>query len=151
VLQVVVCLAVDRRGWPVAWEIFPGNTADRCAFAAMVAKLRERFRIGRVCVVADRGMIARDTLAYLTGHDSPWDYILGCRLRTALSVRDGVLADPRPFRRLADGLAVKEVHIGARRYVVCRNPIEAERDARMREGIIDRLRATLRHGLLMPE
>ena len=145
-LQIVVCLAVDRHGWPVAWEIFPGNTADRPAFEAMVAKLRERLRIGRVCVVADRGMIARDTLAYLTGHDTPWDYILGCRLRTDTAVRDGVLADPRPFRSLADGLEVKDVRLGERRYVVCRNPIEAERDARMRDGIVDRLRATLRHG-----
>ena len=145
-LQFVVCLAVDRRGWPVAWDVFPGNTADRPAFEAMVAKLREHLRIGRVCVVADRGMIARDTLAYLTGHETPWDYILGCRLRTDTAVRDGVLADPRPFRPLADGLEVKDVRLGERRYVVCRNPAEAERDARMRDGILDRLRATLRHG-----
>ena len=145
-LQVVVCLAVDRRGWPVAWEIFPGNTADRPAFEAMVAKLRERFRIGRVCVVADRGMIARDTLASLTGHQTPWDYILGCRLRSDKEVRDIVLADPGAFRGLADGLQVKDVRLGERRYVVCRNPGEAERDARMRQGIVDRLRATLRHG-----
>jgi hypothetical protein len=145
-LQFVVCLAVDRRGWPVAWEIFPGNTADRPAFEAMVAKLRERFRIGRVCVVADRGMIARDTLASLTGHQTPWDYILGCRLRTDKEVRDIVLADPGAFRGLADGLQVKDVRLGERRYVVCRNPVEAERDARMRQGIVDRLRATLRHG-----
>ena len=61
-------------------------------------------------------------------------------------VRDVVLADPGSFRRLADGLEVKEVRLGERRYVVCRNPAEAERDARMREGIVDRLRATLRHG-----
>jgi hypothetical protein len=145
-LQFVVCLAVDRRGWPVAWEVFPGNTADRPAFEAMVAKLRERFCIGRVCVVADRGMIARDTLAYLTGHDTPWDYILGCRLRGDKAVRDIVLADPGPFRRLTDGLEVKDVRLGERRYVVCRNPAEAERDARMREGIVERLRATLSHG-----
>lgn len=38
------------------------------------------------------------------------------------------------------------MRIGERRYVVCRNPIEAERDARMREAIVDRLRASLRHG-----
>lgn len=145
-LQVVVCLAVDRRGWPVAWEVFPGNTADRPAFEAMVAKLRERFCIGRICVVADRGMIARATLAYLTGHDTSWDYILGCRLRTDKTVRDIVLADPGPFRSLADGLQVKDVRLGERRYVVCRNPAEAERDARLRDGILDRLRATLRHG-----
>jgi transposase len=61
--QVVICLAVDQHGWPVAWDLLPGNTADTGAFVAVIKKLRERFRIGRVVVVADRGMISKDTRA----------------------------------------------------------------------------------------
>src|SRR5258708_5647137 len=54
--QVVICLPVDQHGWPVAWDLLPGNTADTVAFVAMIKKLRERFRIGHAIVVADRGM-----------------------------------------------------------------------------------------------
>ena len=64
--QVVLCVALDQKGWPIAWEIFPGNTADNKAFGHIIGKLRERFCIGRVIVVADRGMISKDHLSLLT-------------------------------------------------------------------------------------
>jgi len=50
--QMVICVAVNAQGWPVAWEILPGNTADIEAFEQTIGKLRDRFRIGRVIVVA---------------------------------------------------------------------------------------------------
>jgi len=46
--QLVLCVAVDRNGWPIAWEILPGNTADVKGFEHAVGKLRERFNVGRV-------------------------------------------------------------------------------------------------------
>ena len=66
--QVVLCVAVDAQGWPIAWEVFPGNTADGVALRQVVELLRKRFEIGRVVVVADRGMISKETLKLLAGH-----------------------------------------------------------------------------------
>ena len=60
--QFVLCVAVNATGWPIAWEIFPGNTADQKALVQVVELLRQRFRIRRVTMVADRGMISRDTI-----------------------------------------------------------------------------------------
>jgi transposase len=71
--QLVLGVAVDRKGWPVSWEVFPGNTADPEAFEAMIAKMRTRFRIGRVVVVADRGMIEKKSLEPLTTGKTPHD------------------------------------------------------------------------------
>ena len=65
VLQVVLCVAVDRHGWSVAWDVLPGSTGDIPAFVALLARLRARFRLGRVIVVADRGMVSAQTLALL--------------------------------------------------------------------------------------
>ncbi len=145
--QVVICLAVDRQGWPIAWDVLPGNTADKKAFVAMIAKLRERFRIGRVAVVADRGMISRDTIALLEGHDkAPFDFILGCRLRQSKEVSEVVLARPGRYQQVAANLEVKEVVVDGRRYVVCRNPLEAKKDAAAREAIVAKLEAQLAHG-----
>src|SRR5206468_11177229 len=108
--QIVLCVAVDRQGWPVAWDILPGRTADPKAFAAMIAKLRERFQIGRVVVVADRGMISKDAVALLTEHPTlPFDFILGCRMRRQKEVSDAVLARAGRFHTVADNLEVKEV------------------------------------------
>lgn len=72
--QFVLCVAVDAQGWPVAWEIFSGDTADLEAFHQVIAQLRERFRIGRAVIVADRGMMSQRTIRTLTEQkDAPLD------------------------------------------------------------------------------
>ena len=145
--QFVLCVAVDGRGWPVAWEIFPGNTADVRAFETVVTALRRRFQIGHVVVVADRGMISKGSIRLLAQADAPFDYILGCRLRREKEVCETVLGRLGRFERVCAKLEVQEVRVGRRRYVVCSNPIEAEKDAAARQTMVAKLQETLaRHG-----
>jgi hypothetical protein len=145
--QVVLCVAVDRHGWPVAWDILPGNTADIPAFVAMLTRLRERFRLGRVIVVADRGMVSAQTLALLEeSADAPFEFIVGCKLRKQKELSEEVLARAGRYRPVADNLEVKEVAVDDRRYIVCRNPVEAKKDAAARARIVAKLEAVLAHG-----
>jgi hypothetical protein len=144
--QVVICLAVDRNGWPIAWDIAPGSTADKVAFVAMIEKLRKRFRIGRVVIVADRGMISSKTIELLNGDAKeklPFNYILGCKMRKQAEVSEDVLARAGRYAKVADNLEVKEVMVNDRRYIVCRNPIEARKDAAAREAILAKLEEAL--------
>ena len=142
--QVILCVAVDVHGWPIAWEILPGNTSDHTSFASTIAKLRERFQIGRVIVVADRGMISKKSIEMLEAHPTqPLDFILGCRMRNQKEVRDQVLWHAGPLQKVEDNLEVQQVSIDGRRYVICSNPIEARKDAAAREAIIAKLEATL--------
>ncbi len=146
--QLVLCVAVDRHGWPIAWEVFPGNTADRAALRRIVATLRERFQVRRAVLVADRGMIGADTIALLEDDaEAPFDFILGCRMRRQKEVSEEVVARAGRYRTVAAQLEVKEVRVGERRYVVCRNPEEAARDAAARDAIVATLETTLaQHG-----
>jgi hypothetical protein len=141
--------------------VLPGNTADVEALSLTIARFRTRFRIRRAVVVADRGMFARNTLAQLRGHASaPFDDILGAPgsqgrpqwsarsgapLRRERAVAEAVLARPGRYQQVADNLEVKEVKLGERRYIVCRNPIEAKQDAADREALLAKLRQTLDH------
>jgi hypothetical protein len=144
--QLVLCVAIAGQGWPVAFEVMPGNTADVDALSQTIARFRARFRIRRAVVVADRGMLGQATLALLRDHTSaPFDYIIGCPLRRERAVAAEVLARPGRYQRVADNLEVKEVGLGARRYVVCRNPIAAQQDAADREALLAKLRQTLEH------
>jgi hypothetical protein len=144
--QLVLAVAVDGQGWPVAFEVLPGNTADVEALSLTIARFRTRFQIRRAVVVADRGMFGRNTLAQLRDHArAPFDYILGCPLRRERAVRKEVLTRPGRYQQLADNLEVKEVRLGERRYIVCRNPIEAKQDAADREALLAKLRQTLEH------
>ena len=143
--QFVLCVAVDAQGWPVAWEIFPGDTADLNAFHQVIAQLRERFRIGRAVIVADRGMMSQRTLRTLQEHeDAPFDYVLGCRMRRQKEVTEEVLARAGRYQEVAPNLKVKEVLLKDRRYVVCLNPEEAARDEETRQALLAQLEETLR-------
>jgi hypothetical protein len=151
-MQMVLCVVVDADGRPICTEMWPGNTADVSVLLPVVDRLRHRFAIGRVCVVADRGMISAATLEGL--EQRGLEYILGARERTDRLVRDVVLADERAFVPLlverANGaetqLFAKEVRLEGRRYIVCRNEAEAEKDRAGRQAVIAGLEQQLRKG-----
>ena len=164
-LQMVLAVVMDGEGRPVCTEMGPGNVADVTALLPIIDRLRARFAIGRVCVVADRGMISQTTIEGLEARKL--DYILGARERSDPLIRQVVLEDRRPFTPLcitrAKGRAalragrtpkpkdqtqlwVKEVALGERRYVVCRNETEANQDAADRAAVLDGLERQLKKG-----
>jgi hypothetical protein len=151
-MQMIVGVVIDAAGRPVCSEMWPGNTADVSVLVPVIDRLRSRFAIGRVCVVADRGMISAPTIAAL--EERGLEYVLGARERTDSLVRTVVLADERPFTPLciprASGaetqLFIKEVQVEGRRYIVCRNEAEAEKDAADRRAIVEALDQQLKRG-----
>ena len=149
--QMILGLVVDGDGRPICTEMWPGDTADVTSLLAVVDRLRVRFSIGRVCVVADRGMISAATIAGL--EERKLDYILGARERSDAIVRKIVLDDDDPFVPLlierkagAPQLFVKQVKVGGVRYIVCRNEAEAANDRKDREAIVAALDAQLKKG-----
>jgi hypothetical protein len=150
-VQMVLGVVIDAEGRPVCTEMWPGNTADVAVLLPIVDRLRTRFAMGRVCVVADRGMISAPTIAAL--EERGLAYVLGVRERTDRLVRQVVLEDQRPFTPLCvprvtgeTQLWVKEVVVEGRRYVVCRNEAEANRDAADRKAVLDGLERQLAKG-----
>jgi transposase len=71
---MILAAVIDNDGRPICSEIMPGNTADVRVLLPIVDRLRSRFGIGRVCVVADRGMISAATIKAL--EERQLDYIL---------------------------------------------------------------------------
>lgn len=151
-MQMIVGVVIDADGRPVCSEMWPGNTADVGVLVPVIDRLRARFAIGRVCVVADRGMISGPTIAAL--EERGLEYVLGARERTDTLVRTVVLADKKPFTPLcverAGGaqtqLFAKEVTVEGRRYIVCRNEAEAAKDAADRQAIVTALDGQLKRG-----
>lgn len=151
-MQMILCIVMDAEGRPVCSEMWPGNTADITTLLPVADRLRHRFGIGRVCVVADRGMISEATIQGL--EERGLDYVLGARERSDSLVRDVVLADQRTFLPLlvtrAAGqetqLFAKEVRVAGRRYIVCRNEAEAGKDRADRQAIIAALEQQLQRG-----
>ena len=139
--QMILAVVIDGDGRPVCSEMWPGNTADVTTLIPVIERLRRRFAIARVCVVADRGLISAETLAELEARRLL--YILGVRERTDKLVRELVLDDPAPFVPLVMSKRGKQVDyeakavmLAGRRYIVCRNHQEAQKDAADRISIL---------------
>src|SRR5262249_31685122 len=90
--QMIVGAVLDGQGRPICCELWPGNTTDVNTLIPVVDRLRSRFGVRRVCIVADRGMISQETIAALEQDERGWQYILGARMRSQSEVKDEVLA-----------------------------------------------------------
>ena len=153
--QMIVGMAVDVEGRPICCEMWPGNTADVTTLLPVVKRMRERFRIREITVVADRGMVSQATLEAFENSDPPVRYIVGVRMRRQKEVSLSVLGsrarwfESVPQRSKAKDpapLKVKEVWAEDRRYVVCLNEEERRKDAHDREAIVAHLKEQLRNG-----
>ena len=153
--QMVVGMALDVQGRPICCEMWPGNTADVKTLLPVVKRMRERFRLREITVVADRGMVSQATLEAFEKSDPPVRYILGVRMRRQKEVNTSVLGsrarwfESVPERSNAKDpapLKVKEVWVQERRYIVCLNEEERRKDARDREAIVAHLKDQLRNG-----
>ncbi len=153
--QMVVGLGLDVHGWPLCCELWPGNTADVTTLLPVVNRFRQRFRVRRVTIVADRGMISAKTIAALESQELDCDYILGARMRAVKEVSERVLADRGRYQEVTperqtskdpSPLKVKEVNLGARRYIVCLNEEQRRKDAADRQAIVEHLREQLKRG-----
>jgi transposase len=142
--QIVVALAVTREGLPVRSWVFPGNTSD----VDTVKKVREDLRgwkLGRALFVADSGTNSatnRDELARACGK-----YLLAARMGSVSEIKEDVLTKPGRFKTIAENLQAKEVVVGdgvlQRRYILCYNPREAQREQKHRQQVVKELEQEL--------
>lgn len=153
--QMVVGALLDGEGHPVCCEMWPGNTTDVRTLVPVVKRMKKRFGVDRACMVADRGMISKETLAWMDNPEDPTPYILGARMRRVKEIDIEVLGrggryqvvHPQRFHaKDPSPLKVKEVLVEERRYIVCHNDDQAAKDASDREAILKSLKDKLKGG-----
>lgn len=146
--QMVVGAVIDGEGRPICCEVWPGNTADVKTLIPVIDRIRNRFQIGRVCIVSDRGLISAQTLRALEDPGRDIGYILGARMRKVNQVKREVLSRAGRYKEIyPEGksskdpapLKVKEIWAGEGRYIVCLNIKQARKDALDRQAIVQSL------------
>ena len=141
--QLVIGVLMTQNGFPVAHQVFPGNMADIDTFRVCLQEVQSRFSIGRVILVADRGMVSRKLLTEI--EEAGLSYIVGIRMRKAKAMAE-VLSRPGRYQEVADNLKVKEVLYQKERYLICHNPQEAQKDQLSREEMLTTLARKLKSG-----
>jgi transposase len=153
--QMIVGVVLEESGRPLCCELLPGNTADVKTLIPVVDRLKKRFHVGSICMVADRGMISREVIEQLKQAHRNTKFILGARMRAVKEVREEVLSragryrvvySAREDRKDPSPLKVKEVSLKGRHYIVCHNEEQAEKDRTDREAIVAALREQLKRG-----
>ena len=57
-------LLLDSRGLPLAYHLFPGNQSEKLSLNPLLSRLKEDYKLGRLVVVADKGLNCGDNIAY---------------------------------------------------------------------------------------
>ncbi|HEX6011627.1 MAG TPA: IS1634 family transposase [Geminicoccaceae bacterium] len=144
--QVIIALAVTRDGMPVRSWVLPGDTADVTTVQQIKDDLRQ-MRLGRALFVGDAGLYAKANLAEL-GRGAG-RYILATPIGRVREIKDEVLSRPGRYAEITPNLRAKKVVVGAgerrRRYILCLNTEEAEREKRHRQELLELLQVELDH------
>ena len=143
--QIVIGLLCTSDGIPIAHHVFAGNTNDASTLPAVLADLAKRFAVGRICVVADRGLISKANVEAVAA--AGFDHLLAARLRrdrTCGEALEAVCEDtawveiPQHRCRAAD-IALAD----GTRAVVVESDARARRDNARRAEIVARAEADL--------
>jgi hypothetical protein len=143
-LQIEYGLLTDPEGRPAAVRVLPGNTGDPVAFTEIVQVIRDKFKLAKMVMVGDRGMITSARIAALntttTGGGEPpggtYGWITALR---APAIRK-LMAEDGPLQMsLFDQQNLAEItspEFPGERLVACRNPALAADRARTREELL---------------
>jgi transposase len=77
--QILFCMLIDRDKRPVGYQIFKGNTYEGHTFAEAIRRLKQRYHIDKVIMVADRGMMNKNNIAEVI--ENEFEFIVGERLK----------------------------------------------------------------------
>jgi hypothetical protein len=129
-VQVVVALVVTPGGLPLAYEMLPGNTADKTTLRAMLATIRRRFGAAERIWIMDRGIPTEEILAELRAVDAGVRYLVGTP-KARLTRYEAALAE-RPWREVRPQLRVKLLPQDGELYVLAESQARAGKERGMR-------------------
>jgi hypothetical protein len=144
--QVVIGLLTSGDGIPIAHHVFSGDTTDSTTLPEVLEDLVDRFAVGRICVVADRGLISEDNIAEVEAAGCDWLFATKLRRRkdvAAVLARAAEADDDAWIEVEQFGSQVLEARHEGRRYVVVFSKARERRDIRRRLELIAKMEAKL--------
>ena len=135
-LQIEYGLLTDPEGRPVAVRVLPGNTGDPAALTGIVTVVRDKFKLARMVMVGDRGMITSARIGALKELDENYAWITALR---APAIKKLMAGDGPLQLSLFDEQDLAEIaspDFPGERLVACRNPFLAAERARKREDLL---------------
>lgn len=143
-VQILFGLLVDQQGRPLGFDLFPGNTYEGHTLAKALQKLdslKKRFKVGRLIILADQGMLSHENLTLLK--NSGYDYIVGGRIKNKSRAIKTEILSPKGYQRVsgsdeATTFQYKVVACGEDRLICSWSKARADKDQKDRERLIEK-------------
>jgi len=139
--QVMLGLLVDRDGVPVGYQLFPGNTHEPHSLPVILEKLKTKYHITRVVLVADRGIITKENVGEL--RKAQMDFILGMKLWKMTKAWQEKVMDKSQYRPLDGLFLIREMEYKGDRLILTWSEERARRDTAIRGEIVKKIREQL--------
>ena len=133
--QIIYGLLCDTDGRPVAVDVFSGEVHDDKTLPAQVTKMKDRFGLSRVIVVADRGMVTKANIEILAAAPGV-DWITALKAPTIKKLAKSGVFQPSLFDEQNLGEITGAAEFPGERLIVCRNPLIGAQRARKREQLL---------------
>lgn len=129
-VQVVIALVVTPEGFPLAYEVLPGNTPDRTTLRSFLEKIEKQYGKARRVWVMDRGIPTEEVLAEMRTCDPPVQYLVGTP-KGRLTKLEKELAD-QPWHDVREGVSVKLLPRENECYVFAQSAARISKERAMR-------------------
>jgi len=136
-VQVVIALVVTPEGFPLGYEVLPGNTVDNQTLRPALEAIEKQYGKARRVWVMDRGIPTEETLRQMRQSDPPVSYLVGTP-KGRLSKLEGQLAD-RPWQQVREGITVKLLPQEGECYVFAQSASRINKERAMRRRQLKQL------------
>jgi len=140
--QVIIALIVTPEGFPLAYEVMPGNTSDRTTLPEFIAKIQTQYGTAERIWIMDRGIPTEEVLAQMRAAQPPIHYLVGTPRGRVRQTR--AQWEPLPWQKIKDSVEVKLFREGEELYVVAKSGGRQQKEMAMRRKKLARLLWTLR-------
>lgn len=140
--QVVIGLIVTPEGFPLAYEVMPGNTSDKTTLPEFLAKIQAQYGKAQRVWIMDRGIPTEEVLAQMRAADPPVHYLVGTPRARVRQTRGQW--ETLSWQKIKDTVEVKLFREGEELYVVAKSSGRKEKEMAMRRHKLAHLLWTLR-------
>lgn len=140
-VQVVIALVVTPEGFPLAYEVLAGNTADKTTLRAFLQKIEKQYGKAERTWIMDRGIPTEEVLAEMRAATPPVHYLVGTP-KSRLSQLEAELLS-QPWQEAREGVEVKLLPRTGELYVLARSKDRVAKERAMRRRQLKKLWARL--------
>src|SRR5271163_3162818 len=130
-VQVVIALIVTPQGFPLAYEVLPGNTSDKTTLRSFLQKIEAQYGKAQRIWVMDRGIPTEDVLEEMRRADPPVFYLVGAP-KGRLAKMEKALIE-LPWRSVREGVDVKLLEQEQELYVLAKSRDRVMKERAMRQ------------------